>query len=250
MNCHLYAEPQQADYYHRSTGCASCHVLYNENGLYQGGDPSISKAESGHSQKHEFTTAIPYTQCNHCHNRGNYDLRSMSFVQRPDIPPTEPLSVNLKRVHDYYQPIGQFTKCEWELDCIDCHTSTEIMGDGVLHNNRSEAQYVQCSTCHGTSNSLPLEHTVQFDDELAMTRANLNPLVDLNVGDTILMSTRSEPLYNIREVDDQWVLTSKASGTTYNLPLVMGSQCQQKTDEQASSYCHECHTYDRGTATP
>ena len=174
----------------------------------------------------------------------------MTFVPRPDIPSAEPLSGELKRVHDYYQPIGQFTRCEWELDCIDCHTSMEIMGDGILHNNRTEAQYTQCSTCHGTLDSPPLEQTVQFEGELAMTRANLNPFVSLQLGDTILVTARGEPLYNIRKVGDQWMFAGKASGTSYVLPLVIGSQCQQKPDEQASSYCHECHSYDRDTATP
>ncbi len=250
LNCHLYSEPLQTDNYHRSTGCASCHVLYSETGLYEGGDPSISKTEIGYPQKHEFTTAIPYTQCNHCHNQGNYDLRTMTFVPRPDMPASTPLTGDAKRLHDYYQPIGEFTKCEWELDCIDCHTSLEIMGDGVLHNNRTEAQYTQCSTCHGTLDSPPLEQVVQFDNELAMTRANLNPNVSLRVGDSILVTNRSEPLYNIRKVGDQWVLTGKATGITYNLPLVQGSTCQQKPDQQASSYCHECHTYDRGVVPP
>jgi Cytochrome c554 and c-prime len=246
LNCHVDAEPQQADYFHRGTGCASCHVLYNEQGLYQGGDPTIPKDEAGYPEKHQFTTAIPYTQCNHCHNRGNYDLRTMTFVPRPDIPATEPLSDDQKRLHDYYQPIGQFTKCEWELDCIDCHTSLEIMGDGILHNNRTEAEYVQCATCHGTLDSLPLEHVIELDQEIAMTRATLNPFVDLQVGDTILVTNRSEPLYNIRKVGDEWILTGKADGATYRMPLVQGSTCQQKPDEQTSSYCHECHTYDRG----
>jgi hypothetical protein len=251
LNCHLNAQPQQTtDYYHRSTGCAACHVLYSENGTYRGSDPTISKTATGYPEKHQFTTAIPYTQCNHCHNRGNYDLRTMSFVPRPDIPPTEALTGDLKRVHDYYQPIGQFTRCEWELDCIDCHTSLEVMGDGILHNNRSEARYTQCSTCHGTLDSPPIEHTVQLPDELAMTRADLNPYVNLHVGDTILMTSRNEPLYNIRKIGDQWILTSKATGKTYKMPLVTGSQCQQKPNEQSSNSCHQCHSYNREGDTP
>ncbi len=250
LNCHTDGPAQQTDYFRRSTGCASCHVLYDESGLYQGSDPTIPKNVSGYPQKHQFTTSIPYTQCNHCHNRGNYDLRSMTFTVRPDIPSTEPLSGQAKRLHDYYQPIGEFTRCEWELDCIDCHTSLEIMGDGILHNNRAEAQYLQCSTCHGTLDSPPLEQVVQFPNELAMTRADLNSFVDLQVGDAILKTDRGEPLYNIRKVDDQWRFTSKVDGTSYILPLVIGSKCLQKPDEQASSYCHQCHTADRQSTTP
>jgi hypothetical protein len=250
LNCHQYAQPQQTDYYYRGTGCSSCHVLYGETGLYQGGDPTISKTQAGYPEKHQFTTAIPYTQCDHCHNRGNYDLRTMTFLPRQDIPPAQPLSGQEKRLHDYYQPISDFTRCEWELNCIDCHTSQEIMGDGHLYNNRSEAQYIQCSTCHGTLDSPPREETILTGNSLAMLRANLNPFVDLQVGDTILVTSRGEPLYHIRKVGGKWVLTDKASGTTYDLPLVTGSKCQQKPDQQASSYCHQCHSVNRSSPTP
>lgn len=244
QTCHVTAEAQQADYFYRSTGCATCHVLYGEDGHYQGSDPTVSKTEPGHSLTHQFTTSIPYTQCNHCHNRGNYDLRTMTFVPRDDLP-AETTSEIDKRVHDYYQPISQFTRCEWELDCIDCHTSNEIMGDGVLYNNRSEAQYVQCKTCHGTLDAPPQSQLVESDEELAMTRANLNELVSLAVGDTILVTERGEPLYHVRQSGDQWILTGKATGQTYSVPLVQGSTCQQDPNNQSSSSCHECHTYDR-----
>lgn len=245
QTCHVSAEAQQVEYQYRSTGCATCHVLYSDEGLYEGGDPTISKTEPGHGQTHTFTTAIPYTQCNHCHNRGNYDLRTMTFIPRDDLPPDETLSEEAQRAHDYYQPIAQFTRCEWELDCIDCHTAQEVMGDGLIYNDRHEAAYVQCKTCHGTLDELPESAVVQTDADLAMTRANLNPLIELAVGDTIMVTERGEPLYNIRLVDGEWILTGKATGETYSVPLVQGSTCTQDPDEQESHTCHECHEYDR-----
>lgn len=250
LDCHLYSQPKQADYFYRSDGCSACHVLYAEDGLYQGDDPTVPKDEAGHPQKHQFTTAIPYTQCNHCHNRGNYDLRTMTFLLRPDMPAPEPLTGAAKRVHDYYQPIGEFTRCEWELDCVDCHTSLEVMGDGVLHNNRSESQYIQCATCHGTLDARPVTQMIQSEDGVAMTRARLNPFVELSPGDTILATGRGEPLYHIRQHGDRWVLTGKATGEQYELPLVTGTACQQKSDEQASRYCHQCHAFDREGPLP
>ncbi len=245
MNCHTSSESQQVEYYYRSTGCATCHVLYNADGLYQGDDPTISKTEAGHGQTHTFTTAIPYTQCNHCHNQGNYDLRTMTFLPRTDMPADPPLTGDALRLHDYYQPIGQFTKCEYELDCIDCHTQQEVMGDGILYNNRTEAQYTQCQTCHGTLDSLPQQQVVQTESDLAMTLANVNPLVDLAVGDTIMSTERSEPLYNIRLVDGEWILTGKATGESYTVPLVQGSACTQDVNNQSSASCHQCHSVDR-----
>lgn len=250
LSCHLRTEPIEADYYHRSTGCSACHVLYGDDGRYQGGDPTISTEEAGHPAAHEFTTAIPYSQCNHCHNRGNYDMRTMQFLERDDLPPPEGLDQRQARLHDYYQPIGQFTLCEWELDCIDCHTSQEIMGDALLYDNRSQAQYTQCATCHGTLDSPPASTTITSPTEIAMTRAALNPLVDLAVGDTVIVTERDERMWHIRQDGGRWILTGKATGTEYDVPLVTGTQCQQQPDEQASHYCHECHAYDREAALP
>ncbi|MCJ7435398.1 MAG: hypothetical protein MUO77_18105, partial [Anaerolineales bacterium] len=103
LTCHINAVPREGKVYARQTGCAACHS----------------------TAKHTLSTAIPYTQCNACHNRGNYDLRTMAFIERTDHATT--------RLQDYYQPIAQFTKCEYTLDCEDCHTRSEIMGDGDIH---------------------------------------------------------------------------------------------------------------------
>ncbi|MSP87723.1 MAG: hypothetical protein EXQ92_02755 [Alphaproteobacteria bacterium] len=76
----LGTNDQPGDY--RSSGCASCHVVYANDrdkrhsgpyaqfghlGRTQTVDPTISKAESGHPIKHEFTRAIPTSQCMICH---------------------------------------------------------------------------------------------------------------------------------------------------------------------------------------
>jgi hypothetical protein len=241
LTCHVSGQPTQADFYYRSTGCATCHVLYAEDGLYRGTDPTVRHDQAGHPIAHQFTTAIPYTQCNHCHNRGNYDLRTMSFIPRADMDAAQSLTGDAQRLHDYYQPFNEFTRCEYELDCIDCHTEQEVMGDGFVHDSRSQAAYVQCKTCHGTLDTLPTTDMIQFEQELAVLLARLNPNVNLSVGDTIMTTERGEPLYHIRQVDGQWQLTGKATGQMYDLPLVQGSQCQQNPDEQGSESCHNCH---------
>ena len=71
---------QPGDY--RSSGCASCHVVYANNrqphassawaqfgrdGQSAQADPTIPKDEPGHPIKHAFTRAIPTAQCMNCH---------------------------------------------------------------------------------------------------------------------------------------------------------------------------------------
>ena len=76
----LGTNEQPGDY--RSSGCASCHVVYaNDRDPLRAGvyakygnegksitaDPTIPKNRSGHPLKHEFTRAIPSSQCMICH---------------------------------------------------------------------------------------------------------------------------------------------------------------------------------------
>jgi hypothetical protein len=228
LSCHLSAEPRDAPEYNRWTGCSACH--------------SPTPRTDG-TQVHKLSTSIAYTQCNACHNRGNYSLADMQFHEREDVA--------TDRLHDYYQPIADFTRCEWTLDCEDCHTRKEAMGDGHIYSSKKELQYVRCKTCHGTLDSLPLTHTITDENDLALRLAFLNPVIDLKMGDTILMTDQGEPLWNIRVMDGEqgsapsYELFSKASGQRYTFNPVLGSTCQQQTDQQEAHYCHECHATER-----
>ena len=242
LTCHLESEPRAGSGYQRLTGCPACHSPSGLDGAYVGDDPTIQGDEPGHASVHRLTTAIPYTQCDSCHNRGNYDLVTMTFHERTDLPTDGRAS----RLEDYYQPIAQFTKCEWELDCVDCHTSQEVMGDGDLHSNQSEVRYIQCSTCHGTLDDGPLTMTITDPDDQALRRARLNPVVDLQVGDTVVVTSRGEALWNvIQQPDGRLVMVGKATRLNYEVPLVKGSECEQDPAKQESSACHVCHAVER-----
>jgi hypothetical protein len=224
LTCHLQAEPLPGAAYNRLTGCAACHTPST------GRDPE--------QPLHQLTTVIPYTQCNACHNRGNYDLRQMNFVPRSDS--------SSDRMHDYYQPIAQFTRCEFELDCVDCHTRQEAMGNGYLYNNQAEQQYVQCKTCHGTLDAAPLTRTIQDETDIALRLAYLNPDIPLQVGDTIVVTEQDEPLWNLRQLPDgSFEMITKVTQVRYPVPLVMGSVCTQNPEQQESNYCHACHAVQR-----
>ncbi len=233
LTCHLNAQPREGNAFARQTGCAACHSPASDS-------PPIF-AENGGSQRgvvHTLTTAISYNQCNTCHNRGNYDLRSMTFVERSDKP--------TDRLHDYYQPIAQFTQCEYTLDCVDCHTRAEAMGGGDLHSSKKDIQYIQCKTCHGTSSELPKTKTLTDPNDIAFRLALLNPVLDLKLGDTILVTEQDEPLWNTRVLPDgTYELIGKATRMAFTFKPVMGSACTQKPDQQSSQYCHECHSVQR-----
>lgn len=76
----LGTNDQPGDY--RSSGCASCHVVYandrdsrhsgpyaaaGHTGTTNSKDPTIARDEPGHPLEHRFTRAIPTSQCMVCH---------------------------------------------------------------------------------------------------------------------------------------------------------------------------------------
>lgn len=245
LTCHLRAQSIQQPYFYRSTGCSACHTPYNANGLYAGSDPTTPRDVPGYPAQHRLTTQIPYSQCNTCHNRGNYSLARMTFIPRDDLAGLSPaLSADQLRLHNYYQPIAQFTKCEYELDCVDCHTSKEAMGDDTLHLSQASARKIECKSCHGTLDSPPAFTTITDPDDPAIRRGNLNPFYDVAVGSQVLQTPDGDTLGAVQLVDGKVIQTGKVTGIQYSVPLVQGSACTQKPDQQASQYCHECHAVD------
>jgi hypothetical protein len=120
------------------------------------------------------------------------------------------------------------------------------MGDGDIHANKSDVQYTQCKTCHGTPTELPLTKTLSDPEDIAFRMAYLNPVLDLKVGDTILVTEKGEPLWNARALPDgTYEMFGKAIGQSFTFRPVKGSGCTQTGEDQSSSYCHLCHAAER-----
>ncbi len=90
----------------RASGCTACHVIYandrdprhssiyakyGNEGFTQQADPTIPRGEPGHPLKHEFTRAIPSSQCMVCHmHQPNMFINSMLGYTMWDYEPDAP----------------------------------------------------------------------------------------------------------------------------------------------------------------
>ncbi len=221
LTCHLAAQPRSGLASSRLTGCAACHTSTANS------DPN--------KLVHRLSTAIGYEQCNTCHNRGTYDLHTMDFQPRTDQP--------TDRLHSYYLPGTQTATCELRLDCVDCHTRQEIMGDGHLYGTLHTSPSIQCRTCHGTVSEPPLTYTITQPTDLALRLAALNPAIRLQTGDTLISTAQGEPLWNTRrQPDGSFEIIGKVTGQHQRLPLVQGSGCRQNPTQQEARDCHACHS--------
>lgn len=238
--CHLSnLEGASQPSMYRGTGCSACHVLYTSDGLYQGGDPTLSPTEPGRMATHQLTVAIPSSTCNKCHNQGTYDAAAMTFTPRADRGEAgAPIFVD--------DP-NHFLSYQEEMDCIDCHTAEEVMGDGDIHLAQEDVPRVECRTCHGTLDEPPEMVTLEDINDVAFRRSQLNPFYDVYYGNVVLVGPDGEALGHTRVEGEFVSLSSKTSSTTYLIPQVYGSACEQDPEKQAAEDCRECHDDDQNT---
>ncbi|WP_407308483.1 hypothetical protein [Desulfosporosinus sp. SB140] len=238
----------------QGNGCETCHVLTNPTHTYIGTDTTMKTNNIGYGMTHSLTTQILYTQCNQCHNQGNHDPLKMSFAFRSDMTKVindwkSGVTNWLDRVQDYYLPGEIFAKCEVSLDCIDCHTRQDVMGDNKLHTSQYDAVHLQCQDCHGTKETLPKTKQIVDPNDLAFEEQITNPkFPKLKIGDEILVTGKGEELPFIRHQGNDWIQNSRVTGQTFQIPLVYGSKCQQSLLEQGADSCHKCH--DRSATHP
>ena len=93
---------------------------------------------------------------------------------------------------------------------------------------------------------LPLTKTITDPNDIVFRLAMLNPVLELKVGDTVLVTEKGEPLWNTRVLSDgTYEMIGKATRQQFTFQPVMGSHCTQSGNDQSSAYCHECHSVER-----
>ncbi len=182
QRCHLAVRGRRTRGDYRGMGCSACHVPYGNEGVYEGGDPSIPRGEKGHMLIHRIQgtrkarlalhgktwSGIPVETCTTCHDRGkrigvSYQGLMESAYHSPwsasggDQPPlhTKHYLAMKEDVH--------FRK--GKMVCMDCHTTLDVHGDGFLACSTLAAVEIECADCHGTPRAYPWELPLGYGDE-------------------------------------------------------------------------------------
>jgi hypothetical protein len=155
LRCHIWSSGHERDGDYRASGCAACHVLYSDKGTYEGKDKAISKKQTDRPKFHKITKKIPSQQCIHCHNRGGRTGVSYIGTMESDAYGSpwsqEPGKKGGKKLHGkYYNHLTADVHYERGMECIDCHTSNDLHGDGNIYSKREQAVEIECTDCHGT----------------------------------------------------------------------------------------------------
>ncbi len=237
FQCHLDSPPPPGIF--RGQGCAACHMPYAKNGLYSGNDQTIDKTQTGHAAKHKFEALPPNSTCITCHR---------AFANEKRLPTTNH-SGSEKNVHfenNLFPGLGlplQDLHFEKGMDCIDCHTSNDIMGDGNIYSKQHEAVEIRCQTCHGTYNTFPEVSEIIDPNDPAVIISKYYQDGQIQEGDILALSEREQTLSNVKMVDNKLSVIGKRTGKIFPIPMIHKSKNSHAIKaHQDKLECSACHS--------
>ena len=219
LECHLDGTPDPE--HPRSQGCAACHVSYSSEGLYEGMDPTIDTKQRGHMKRHRLTALPEEATCTVCH-------RAQARQENRVVPAVSPAT---RDVH-----------VEAGMECIDCHTSSDVMGDGTVHSRQYEAVEIQCETCHGDAEHNPRVARVEPADARVLRENRHYADTPVGQNDWVAVSRRRRKLSNVKVHEGNIVTVSKRTGKTWNVPLIKGSRSHRISGHNERLACNACHS--------
>ncbi len=128
------------------------------------------------------------------------------------------------------------------MDCTDCHTQLDIMGDGNLYSKQHEAVEIRCETCHGDSRSYPSISQVTDPGDPAIRVSKHYKDGPNKVDDWMAVSARNRKMTNVKVQDGRMVTIGKQSGKVHEIPLVKDFLAAHSIPQHQSRLeCSACH---------
>lgn len=258
QRCHVGVKGRNRRGDFRGMGCAACHIPYNNAGLYEGGDKTVKRDESGHAMVHSIQSSrktkvvvnnrvysgIPHETCVSCHNRGK--RIGVSFQGLMEFPYGSPFTAEGQKQPKLHTKFYQFIQDdvhhrlksregnpEGGLLCQDCHSTTSLHGNGNITGTLLANIEIECSDCHGTATlypwELPLGWGDEFGRELDMNkpRGVTTELLENQLKfattyppqDGYLLTTRGNPFGNVVR-EGAKVTVHSASGLDFEVPTL------------------------------
>lgn len=139
-------------------GCTACHfqrplaTLPAEVTLT--GDEEGVKGQTKKAHPH-ITAKVDQANCIRCHNRsGRIGLSYIGIFESEGYgTPYEKGGLSTKQLPGarFYLEIADDIHHRQGMQCIDCHTRNEIMGDGTSYAHYEQQLEISCKVCHTTS---------------------------------------------------------------------------------------------------
>lgn len=183
----------------------------------------------------KFSTKIPSTTCLKCHNRSNRIGLGYFGKFESEWYGTPYKDGNLSNQIDtgrfFYELPPDIHHEKLGLECIDCHTSVGVMGDGHYHEHMEDAVDIKCLDCHDPKFGKSID--------LATKLSDLNPNVPYS--DEVAYTRRkNSPIYNLKKENGKLKLYRKKDGKAYEFEP-MSDKPYHSSEIHSNLECSACH---------
>jgi len=217
--CHLWKQkndlPGAPEFFNeKGGGCSACHYYVPGKGEVE----DIIKGDSDEEivlpakKVHPLVTAkVHSANCVRCHNRsGRIGISYMGIFESEGYgTPYEKGGLSSKQLPGgrFYLEIADDIHHSKGMECIDCHTRNEIMGDGTSYAHYEEQLEISCEACHSE-----------------------------NPGKT----RKNEMLTNVEKKNGLWTLTGKVDEKNRPLNVPKKGVCDFPQHKRVT--CEACHS--------
>lgn len=255
--CHVGIETTDVYGGSHASGCAACHFPYNDRATYEGKDPTV-RGKPPYSASHAMEKLPDNRVCLRCHNRsgrialfyeGLNDGNNSMVPTKNGLP--GPMIISGPRNVTHIAPDVHFSA---GMDCIDCHTSRDVMGDGYAYENMYLQTEISCEDCHGGAD-VPRYREITRENDEAM-RESKSYKIQMRPGMKMILTNRGRAYSNVFYRDGTVLVLGKRSGKLFKSKVITGTPdhsvvghgrmectaCHSRTVAQ----CYGCHTkYDK-----
>ncbi len=235
----------------RGGGCVACHLSYDREALAALKEYETRKKNgpADPPPRHPaISLDIDNSQCFGCHSRsGRISTSYEGWHEMHDPPasasdPDRPRPSRTRVLEDdrVFERVVPDIHHERGLDCIDCHTANEVMGDGKAHANKRAQLRIVCEDCHSrpgaTLASVP---SAKLDPESRRILA-LRKWTEV-AGEQRGVGRSGEPLVNVVvDASGRAQMIRKRSGERLKLQPMVAVCAEGGGHERLS--CGSCHS--------
>lgn len=244
--CHLgntKHHPAPVDEESRGGGCNACHLIYTPDARRQVNEfyGQLMPDSSLWTAHPSLDLEISNTHCFGCHSRSgristSYEGWHETLLKAEDVHPHDSLRILADgRVFRYISPDVHH---QAGMDCIDCHDSYELMGDGTLYMHKEEQVMIRCEDCHFHSQPRALfASSLDRETQLIMQMRE-------RMSDTIAflpLGNTGRAIWNSHlSGQGEAFIFGKRSGNAY--PLKGPAEICSRGNAHDALSCESCHT--------
>ena len=202
-SCHLGGTKEEVgpiNELSRGGGCLACHLNYNRKSFTELLEYKNAKSNNAALPVHhpQLSLNITNDHCFGCHSRSgristNYEGWFETELFPEDV---SQLDSSYKILMDerVFQKASDDIHHNKGMDCIDCHTSMEVMGDGNYYLHEEDQVKLKCTDCHlintlGTISSNHLDSESKKIEEIRKSKREGFNYLETNDSNYPLLNT-------------------------------------------------------------